>query len=205
VLDAGRMMLKLSLLTTSLLAITGSACAVDDLTPATTAEQTLSDPCPAGTPASIAPAANADLAFAFDAEGIQRYACVATATGFAWSFVAPDAALFADHTNTQVMHHFAGPTWEYQDGSSVVAAKAAGNTVDPTAIAWLLLNVVSHAGPDGRMTDITQIQRLETAGGLAPTVGCDAEHVGAGADVPYTARYFFYRPTGNPSPVRCGG
>jgi hypothetical protein len=44
------------------------------------------------------------------------------------------------------------------------------------------------------MADVSYIQRLDTAGGLAPTTGCDASHVGAIARVDYTATYFFYRP-----------
>jgi hypothetical protein len=42
------------------------------------------------------------------------------------------------------------------------------------------------------MYDIVDIQRVNTTGGLAPTSGCGATTVGAVADVPYTADYYFY-------------
>ena len=86
----------------------------------------------------------------------------------------------------------------------MLGAKIAGATVDPTAIPWLLLNVTSHGGETGRLSDITSIQRLETKGGNAPATGCDADHVGAESDVLYTARYFFYRTSHRPNNVRCG-
>jgi hypothetical protein len=169
------------------------------------AEATLSSrDCPAGTPAALAPAPDQNLAFYLDATGVQKYSCNATATGAAWTFVAPVADLFNDCR--QVGTHYAGPTWEYRDSSTVVAAKVAGATVDTTAIPWLLLTAVSHGGPTGKMTSITSIQRLATEGGNAPATGCDAAHLGATVDVPYAARYFFYR-TSIGSPLwntRCG-
>jgi len=171
-----------------------------------TADDLSARACPDNVPASLAPAADQDLAFALRASGTQNYTC----NGTAWVFVAPDALLYPLHSceadDDALVHHYAGPTWEWlEDGSTVVAAKAAGATVDSTAIPWLLLNSVSHGG-DGRMTDITSIQRLDTVGGLAPATGCDAAHAGATANVPYTAQYFFYRshPNGHHN-VRCGG
>jgi hypothetical protein len=161
--------------------------------------------CPEGVPPELAPAADQDLAFVLAGTGVQKYTCAATATGFAWTFVAPEADLFRN--DCQVGIHYAGPTWEYQDGSTVVAARAAGASPDPTAIPWLLLTASSHGGENGKMTAVTSLQRLSTTGGLAPATGCDADHVGAAIDVPYTADYFFYRSRTNHQQynVRCGG
>ncbi|MEO8701823.1 MAG: DUF3455 domain-containing protein [Kofleriaceae bacterium] len=202
------MSIKLSLVTGAL-AMHGFACAVDepveDVAAAAEQESSQADQCPANTPPVVAPAADADLAFVLDAQGVQRYTCVGSTTGFTWTFIAPDADLFTGNPHEQAVHHFAGPTWVYKDSSSVVAAKAAGSTVDATAIPWLLLNVTTHGGREGRLSDITQIQRLETTGGNAPATGCDADHVGAESDVLYTARYFFYRTSNRPHRVRCGG
>lgn len=185
------------------------ACVVDEAAgqPAVqSTEQSVSaNECPANTPAALAPAADQDLTFVLDAQGVQRYQCVQSTTGFAWTFVAPDADLFPSHPHNAVVHHFAGPTWLYKDSSSVVAARLAGATVDPAAIPWLLLNVTSHGGADGKLSDIVSIQRLQTTGGNAPATGCDADHVGAEADVLYTARYFFYRKSNRSNNVRCGG
>lgn len=181
------------------------ACVGGTGTPTTNATQTIErDACPANVPATLAPAADQDLSFVLNASGFQDYTC--TATG--WSFVAPDADLFLQHNpDTIVGHHFAGPTWEYEDGSFVVGKKAAAATVDSHSIPWLLLVAVSHGGDDGRMTDVTSIQRLETSGGNAPASGCDADHIGATAQVPYTASYFFYvtRDPNKSNNLRCGG
>jgi hypothetical protein len=130
------------------------------------------------------------------ATGTQNYTCQATAAGgFAWTLVAPSATL-TDKKGRTIMTHFAGPTWRANDGSTVVAARVDGVTVDPAAIPWLLLRATSTTrGPNGgdRLTATTYIQRVNTTGGLAPTTGCDATKVGAAVNVPYTADYYFYR------------
>jgi hypothetical protein len=146
-------------------------------------------------PSLAVPAGNR-LAFALLGVGTQNYTCQATATGAAWTFTAPDATLF-DSCGKVAGHHFAGPTWQANDGSTVVGAKIAAFTVDPASIPWLLLQAKSttpattNNGP-GRMSDVTYVQRLETTGGLAPATGCDVDHIGDTADVDYTAKYFFY-------------
>lgn len=172
------------------------------------------------TPAVLVPAETSTVAFALDVtEGSQRYTCLASG---AFSSAIPDAQLFSrDGDPHQVIHHFGGPSWEALDSSSVVAAKTAGVTVDPGAIQWLLLDVVRHFGPDeitateeavggvhpSLLAPVTQIQRLATRGGLAPTAGCDAGHAGQEVDVPYGATYVFYVPAPDLDPaqrVRCG-
>jgi len=122
--------------------------------------------------------------------GVQIYACQATSSGFGWVFQAPEATLY-DHHGRAVVKHYAGPTWEANDGSKVVGAKIAAFTVDPASIPWLLLQAASHAGA-GQMADVTYIQRLQTNGGVAPASACDATNVGAIARVDYTATYYFY-------------
>jgi hypothetical protein len=129
------------------------------------------------------------------ATGTQHYACQPSSTGYAWTLVAPAATLF-DHRGRPIMTHFAGPTWQANDGSAVVGARVADATVSKTAIPWLLLRAVSTTpGPRGGdlLTSTTYIQRVNTTGGLAPASGCDATTAGATVKVPYTADYFFYR------------
>ena len=155
---------------------------------ASTSEALSSPPLPSSTLA--VPAGN-KLAFHYDAVGVQIYACTSTKTGYSWVFKAPEATLYAKHGRV-AGKHYAGPTWESIDGSTVVGSKLAAFTADPTAIPELLLQGVSHTG-DGRMTDVTYVQRLDTVGGLAPTTGCDATTpVDATARVDYTATYYFY-------------
>jgi hypothetical protein len=148
---------------------------------------------PPAVPANIAvPAGNA-LQFILDAVGDQVYECRASASGHGWVLKAPDADLLKPINGQVAGSHYGGPTWEWLDGSSVVAARVDGYTPDVSAIPWLLLRAVSHTGA-GRMEEVSFIQRLGTAGGLAPSTGCDAEHLGALAPVHYTATYYFFAP-----------
>jgi hypothetical protein len=161
------------------------------------------DDCPTGVPTALAPAADQTLKSTFTGEGVQIYICNATSTGFGWTFVAPQANLLNDDGNL-VGTHFIGPTWQGNDGTAVVGKKAAGVTVDPTAIPWLLLTAVSHTGTGGRFGDVTSIQRLSTVGGVAPASGCDAAHLGTIAQVPYSAQYFFYETKEEGRVKQCG-
>jgi hypothetical protein len=132
------------------------------------------------------------------AVGVQIYRCESTPTGFAWGFVAPRADLYGGNGKL-VATHFGGPTWQARDGSRVVAQRAAGVTVDGTAIAWLLLSTVhTSAGADGdRLTETTFIQRTATSGGVAPEADdCDAATAGTSVEVPYTADYHFWKASG---------
>lgn len=170
-----------------------------------TTEQELSDcVCPASVPAAITPAADQTIKTSLQGVGVQIYMCNATATGFAWTFVAPQANLYNDDGKL-VGTHFIGPTWQGNDGSTVVAARAAGASVDASAIPWLLLNATSHAAVEGRFSDVTSIQRLATVGGIAPATPCDSSNLGSIAQVPYSAQYVFYRAKAHGKVTQCGG
>jgi hypothetical protein len=53
------------------------------------------------------------------AEGAQVYECKSSGDGaLAWAFREPIATLFSD--GKTVGRHYAGPTWDYSDGSAVV-------------------------------------------------------------------------------------
>ena len=129
------------------------------------------------------------VAFHVYALGVQIYRW----DGTSWVFVAPSARLFADaEYHGEVGIHYAGPTWESNNGGKVVASRLEGCTPDPTAIPWLLLQKVWTEGP-GIFDRVTYIQRVNTSGGLAPT---DPGHfVGEQVEVPYAAQYYFYRAT----------
>ena len=173
----------------------GCAAAVEDHDGVALSAEALSDM--PEVPAAIAVPEGNKHAFSFDAVGVQMYRCQATASGgYAWVFLAPEADLL-DQQGHIKGSHYVGPTWEALDGSTVVGARVNGLTVDPTAIPWLLLRAVSTTG-DGRMTPVTFIHRVDTTAGLAPTGGCDADHVGEQADIDYTATYHFYKATGQP-------
>ena len=121
------------------------------------------------------------------AEGVQIYRW----NGTSWVFVAPEADLFASPGGTGLVGiHYAGPTWESLSGSKVVGTVDQRCTVDPDDIQWLLLRAVSSEGP-GVFAGVTYIQRLNTSGGIAPTV--PGTTTGEIARVPYTTEYYFYR------------
>ena len=143
------------------------------------------------------------------AEGTQNYVCVPTSSGYTWTFFGPQATLFGDG-GQQVTTHFLSPnpaeggtpraTWQHSGDTSTVWAAAIANSTDssfvaPGAIPWLLLRVVgSEEGLGGTLTATTYIQRVNTAGGIAPVTGCkSAKDTGKKALVPYTTDYVFYR------------
>lgn len=146
------------------------------------------------TPASLVVPAGNKVHFHANAVGVQIYVCRQSAVDpnvFTWVFKAPEAVLL-DNDGDLVGIHYAGPTWETQSGSIVTGAVAARFTADATAIPWLLLRATGSSGP-GVLNETTYIHRVNTVGGLAPTTGADAAHVGQEIRVPYTAEYFFYR------------
>ncbi|HWS89550.1 MAG TPA: DUF3455 domain-containing protein [Pyrinomonadaceae bacterium] len=138
---------------------------------------------------SIRVEAGHEVAFHTYALGVQVYRW----NGTSWVFVEPVANLYADRGfRGQVGTHYAGPTWESNSGSKVVARRVAGTgcTPDSGAIPWLKLETVSTDGP-GIFGGVTFIQRVNTTGGNAPAA--PGTTVGEEAKVPYTAEYFFYR------------
>ena len=153
-------------------------------------------------PAVLVPPAGSVLLFELGARGVQIYTCEAKsddATAFVWTLQAPEAELL-NARGEVVGTHFAGPTWMGHDGSAVVGAVLErADAPVPGAIPWLLLEATEHAG-SGTFATITHVQRLETAGGIAPTEGCDAAHAGAEVRVPYTATYAFYYPAALATP-----
>lgn len=168
---------------------------------------------PGNAPANIqAPDGNKPF-LVTHAEGAQDYVCLPAKSdsSFAWTLYGPQATLYAGKGNAeQVGTHFlsadaagAGhPTWQANDSSRVQGSLAASSSdsafVAPGAIPWLLLKASStEAGKGGgvRFAHVTFVQRIDTAGGVAPASGCQsASDVGAKALVPYSATYVFFEP-----------
>jgi hypothetical protein len=147
-----------------------------------------------GVPAQLQPPTPAASLLRANAEGSQIYGCAAKpgGAGFEWILKAPDAVL-TDASGKPAIKHFAGPTWQANDGSKVVGEVAArADAPGGQAIPWLLLKAKSHEGT-GEFAAVTYIQRIDTKGGLASTAACDAAHVGQEQKVPYTAVYVFYK------------
>jgi uncharacterized protein DUF3455 len=179
---------------------------------------------PPPLPADLAPVpAGNKLILGTHAVGTQNYVCKPSGAGVAYVLFTPEATLFGEDGGQVITHNFSPnpfepntdpkvvadgtirATWQYRDTSRVWAKVHATDpdgrkgavTVDPKAIAWLLLDGVgSQNGPTGgdKLKGTTFVQRLNTTGGLAPSTGCSSlTDVGNTAFVPYTADYFFYK------------
>jgi hypothetical protein len=170
-------------------------------------------------PANIAVEAGNTAFLVGHADGTQNYVCARSGAGVKYVLFTPEATLFSDDGKQIITHYFSPnpnpsdpntspavvangairATWQDKDTSTVWAKlhKDGSATVDPNAIAWLLLDVVgAQAGPTGgdKLAPTTFIQRLNTQGGLAPSTGCNSlDDVGNEAFIPYAADYFFYR------------
>ncbi len=124
-------------------------------------------------------------------KGVQIYVCAESAPSAAWRLKAPDAVL-TDASGAVAGHHFAGPTWQATDGSSVVGSVlVASSAPQGGSIPWLVIAAKSHSGA-GRFADIAYVVRSQTEGGAAPAAGCDRAHVGSEIRVPYQATYLFF-------------
>jgi len=156
---------------------------------------------PAGVPAALAPPAGTTLAIHDHGIGTQVYTCTASggadaggdagAVSYSWVLKGPDAILY-DDMFTKVGTHGVGPEWTSTDGSVINGAKVQqANAPVSTAIPWLLLKATPASG-SGVFSDVTYVQRLDTAGGVAPATGCGAGTVGTETSAPYSADYYFF-------------
>src|SRR6266446_9542586 len=145
-------------------------------------------------PDQLKPGANESLAMIVPAKGVQIYECRARkdqAGDNEWAFVASEADLF-DGRGRKVGRHYAGPHWESVDGSKILGAvKERAEAPVAGAIPWLLLTAKS-VGPDGAFSRVKSIQRVNTAGGAAPTTDCSQATAGTPARINYTADYYFF-------------
>jgi Protein of unknown function (DUF3455) len=147
--------------------------------------------------------------------GTQNYICQpADSLGrVAWTLFTPQATLFDDQ-GEQLITHFFSPNpdeggivrvaWQDSRDTSTVWGQVTGSSSDSNfvaagAIPWLRIDVENtgaQAGPTGgnTLSGTTFIQRVNTAGGAAPSTGCKVPtDIGSKRFVPYTADYFFYK------------
>jgi Protein of unknown function (DUF3455) len=177
------------------------------------------------TPRDITPPEGNTAFLVGHALGSQGYTCLPTNIGgTAWNPTArPEATLFTSFfgESVQIITHFtsinANPkdvvskpvplsgnaTWQSSFDTSKVWAAAVGHIdagsdqscPNAGAIQCLLLQSIGNQeGPTGGklLVKTTYVQRLNTKGGSAPTTACLA---GQTQLVPYTADYYFFRPT----------
>ncbi len=124
--------------------------------------------------------------------GVQVYKCAPQDGGYQWVLEMPVAKLFDPATHQPLGTHSMGPTWTWNDGSSIT-----GNIIqkqpstDPANVPWLLVATHSEGDTTGALSDVTLVRRSNTQAGV-PTMACDAEHQNNEVRVPYEATYTFY-------------
>lgn len=167
---------------------------------------------PPAVPANIQVPAGNKLFFVGQAVGTQNYVCLPADGGVKFILFTPQATLFKE--GEEVTTHYFSPNpaengtiraaWQHSRDTSTVWGKVAdGNSssdpayVAPGAIPWLLVTIVgAQNGPTGgdKLTGTTYIQRVNTAGGVAPATGCaSSTDIGNRAFVSYTTDYYFYK------------
>jgi hypothetical protein len=109
---------------------------------------------------------------------------------YEWAFIGPMATLYA-RDRKAVGTYYAGPTWESSDGSKVTGKQVA---VAPAGAGNIPLQLVKAepATGAGAMSGVRYIQRVNTKGGVAPSLVCDAGAKGKRQTVAYEADYVFY-------------
>ena len=144
-------------------------------------------------PASLSAPAGQSVYLEALARGVQIYECSQKPDAtYDWVFKAPEAALTA-RSGQSIGKHYAGPTWESNDGSAVIGVvKSRDPGPNPTAIPWLLLAAKATTG-SGTFSLTKSIQRVTTVGGQPPPAPCTAANLGQVVRVPYSATYYFYR------------
>jgi hypothetical protein len=162
--------------------------------------ETLPVPPPPPPTDPLAPPKDQVLLFSYRAEGEQIYECQAKKDKpdkYEWTLKAPDATLYDDR-GEKAGTHGAGPTWEANDGSKVVAVKmASADAPGGRAVPWLLLGAKSNEGK-GVFSKVTYIQRVDTWAGLPPATAATKETAGKQVRVKYGATYRFYGPAREP-------
>lgn len=135
---------------------------------------------------------NQQFVLKYTARGAQIYTCQqmsADRSQLEWKLKAPRARLFNGRDKV-VGKHYAGPTWEANDGSKIAAVVTAKEQAPNASIPWLLLKVNSAEG-NGKLSNIQWVQRVNTTGGN-PQIDCNRQRLNTEISVPYTADYYFY-------------
>jgi hypothetical protein len=136
------------------------------------------------------------LLFKVEAEGVQIYESRPGPDGKPqWVHKGPLAGLKQPSKKTG--YHYAGPSWEADDGSKLVADKAEKPVSVPAPdpkkdVPWLRIKVKTDGQTDGVFGGVTYILRMNTRGGVMPSR--PPIRAGTEVGVPYRATYYFYGP-----------
>lgn len=128
--------------------------------------------------------------------GVRSFECRAkqgNASSATWVYTGAESDMLDAQGKTVGRHTFPPPVWEFSDGSKIAggAVRARADASVPNAEPWTLVGTRS-TGADGRLSKVTSLQRVNTAGDVAPAMKCDAGSVGSKQRVPFTADFVFF-------------
>ncbi|HOX89019.1 MAG TPA: DUF3455 domain-containing protein [Burkholderiaceae bacterium] len=130
-------------------------------------------------------------ALALTGRGAQVFRCERDERGWFWAFRQPEAELL-DANGRVVGRHGANFSFEHQDGSRLVGQVAAFEEAPSSAdLRWLLINTRSYG--KGSFEGVTQVQRINTRGGMPPA-SCDAAQANQLLRADFSAEFVFFRP-----------
>ena len=148
-----------------------------------------------GLPAAVQVPAGNKVAMETVGVGEITYQCNAKkdmADQFEWVFVGPNAKL-NDRSGKQIGMYYGPPaTWANMDGSKLTGTQVAVSPSTPGNIPNQLVKA-NPAMVSGAMTGVTYIQRVNTMGGVAPSMACTAGNLGSKQIVKYQSDYIFYK------------
>lgn len=123
--------------------------------------------------------------------GYQQFQCTADKKGRYWRFVSPKVEL-KDKSGKVVATQGSDFTFTAPDGS-VLTGKIVrwDEKTSPLNVRSVLFETHGH-GKTGVLTGIGWVKRIEGKGGI-PQTRCSASQLGSFLQVPFTARYVFYR------------
>ncbi|HEX5634061.1 MAG TPA: DUF3455 domain-containing protein [Gemmatimonadales bacterium] len=145
---------------------------------------------PSGVSARLQPSPAEEPAFMLSASGVHIFECRAFADGYAWAFTAPDATLYEGGRSVGTL----SSVNLFESSSDRSSVSGVVRAVQPNGgnlpLALLRAIPTSEAG---LFAGVTSVQRVNTAGGVAPAGGCGEDNAGAEARVGFTADYYFYK------------
>jgi hypothetical protein len=154
-------------------------------------------PEPAGIARHLRAGPNEEPAFMLSASGTNLFQCrqrVEDPNAYSWFFVAPDLTLF-EGSRTAGSHNAASRFDSVSDRTSVFTLLGATQPGGVDNMPWAKLRAVP-AGESGMFAGVTTIQRVNTAGGVAPAEGCNAASAGVETRVNFSADFYFYKRRG---------
>ncbi|MEV6394631.1 DUF3455 domain-containing protein [Streptomyces sp. NPDC051907] len=132
--------------------------------------------------------------------GVQIYACTQQADGaFAFTQRGVRAVLKGGIKHSFVNPDSGPPQWIARDGSAVTGKIISRTPHGEGNIPELVLSATQTGKPTGKLSQVTEIRRVETSGGVAPAGPCDPSKTPT-EEVPYQAVYEFVSPARPASP-----